>query len=103
MKYMAYSLAMVWYFVSIINGNNSVPNWLLLVVAFFSLMGCSTQPKVVKVPVAVECPKPVLPPKPHLPIKDLNENSGPADFVRLCLASVKAASDDSAMCRNAYE
>ena len=58
---------------------------------FLLLVGCSTIPKQVYIPIAQKCVIPEIPTKPLYPI--LSANSTAPDFVKWCLISNK-------MCKN---
>jgi hypothetical protein len=64
--------------------------------------GCATvakvpeAPRVVEVPVAVECPHPKVPERPHLPIADLTDKSEDSDVVKAYAATVQALKDYAA-------
>ena len=57
------------------------------------LVGCGSvpiAPKVVEVPVPVECPKPAKPERPVLPITTLQAEDSPGLVIKAYAASVKA-------------
>ena len=60
---------------------------ILFLIVFLLLTSCSTQPKIVRVPVAVDCPKPVMQPMPHLPVHDLHDNSTPPEVMKAWVAT----------------
>lgn len=55
---------------------------ILLVFLSIFLSSCTTGPKIVKVPVPVDCPKPKIKPMPYLPIHSLQETSTPPEVMK---------------------
>lgn len=83
--------------------------YLIILISFTLLAGCagSRVPKEVHVPVYTDVPQAVTLPRPNLAIKDLNNKSTPADYVKAvtsslhtCVAQVNACEIQLKSCGN---
>lgn len=62
---------------------------------FLILTACSdSMPKILEVPVGVQCPSPTIQKKPHLPIEDLKVGAKPNVTIKAYVESVKILQDD---------
>lgn len=64
-------------------------NYFVLICGLLSLIGCTTIPKQVNIPVIVKQPSPKIPLKPNLPIASLTKQSKPNEVMKAYVESVE--------------